>query len=230
MQGANYVMQNYSRCKLFNAKLCKVQNFAKCKIMPRAKLGKGQHFVRCKIMQGVKLCEVQDFTRCKVVPGLKPMFRNSLSAEGANPVTIKAWAPKARMLMHNSGRYVRLCVRLTILILFKVYMYCFLDFFVLNFLKFLNKLCFYGANGLWSGATSISDGIFIFCTSDNINSWRCSFLYQPNTAEVHIKTFTYGGDLYFYQCTSAFQAWVSSYWMKNLNTQHKQSWSDTTVI
>ena len=46
------------------------------------------------------------------------------------------------MLMHNSGRYVRLCVRPTILILFKVYMYCFLDFFVLNFLKFLNKLCF----------------------------------------------------------------------------------------
>ena len=40
-------------------------------------------------------------------------------------------------------------------------MYCFLDFFVLNFLKFLNKLCIYGANGLWSGATSISDGIFI---------------------------------------------------------------------
>ena len=69
------------------------------------------------------------------------------------------------MLMHNSGRYVRLCVRPTILILFKVYMYCFLNFFVFNFLKFLNKLCIYGANGLWSGATSIFDGIFFISRS-----------------------------------------------------------------
>ena len=150
MQGANYAMQNHARCKILHS-----ANF-----MPGAKLGKGQHFIRCKIMQNIKLCEVQDYTRCKVVPCLKPMFRNSLSAEGANPVTIKAWAPKARMLMPNSGRYVRLCVRPTILILFKVCMYCFLDFFVLNFLKFLNKLWNYGENGLWSGATSISDGIF----------------------------------------------------------------------
>ena len=162
MQVANYVMQNYARWKLCNAKLCKVQNFAKCKIMPGAKLAKGQHFVRCKIMQGVKLCEEQDYTRCKVVICLKPMFHNSLSAEGANSVTIKAWAPKARIMMHNSGRYIRLCVRPTILILFKVYMYSYLDFFVLNFPEFLNKLCIYGANGLWSGATPISDGIFFF--------------------------------------------------------------------
>ena len=64
------------------------------------------------------------------------------------------------MLMHNSGRYVRLCVRPTILILFKVYMYCFLDFFCFKFSKVLKQIMFYGANGLWSGATSISDGIF----------------------------------------------------------------------
>ena len=83
MQGANYEMQNYARCKIKQgAKLGKVQNYARCKIR--------QHFVRCKIMQVVKLCKVQDFTRCKVVPGLKPMFRNSLSTEGANPVEIKA--------------------------------------------------------------------------------------------------------------------------------------------
>ena len=49
--------------------------------------------------------------------------------------------------MHNSDRFVRLCVRPAILIFFKV-------------LKFLNKLCVYGSNGLWSGATFISDGIF----------------------------------------------------------------------
>ena len=41
------------------------------------------------------------------------------------------------MLMHNSGRYV------------------------LNFLTFKFVLCIYGSNGLWSGATSISDGIFL---------------------------------------------------------------------
>ena len=39
-------------------------------------------------------------------------------------------------------------------------MYSYLDFFVLNFPEFSNKLCIYGANGLWSGATPISDGIF----------------------------------------------------------------------
>ena len=67
------------------------------------------------------------------------------------------------MLMPNSGRFVRLCVRLTIFNLLKVYMNLFSDFFVLNFLKFLNRLRIYGANGLWSGATPISDGIFIVC-------------------------------------------------------------------
>ena len=73
------------------------------------------------------------------MPGLKPLFRNSLSAEGAKAVTIKAWAPKARMLMHDSGRYVRLCIRLTIPILFKVYMYLFLRFFCLKFSKVLKQ-------------------------------------------------------------------------------------------
>ena len=68
---------------------------------------------------------------------------------------------KAQMLMHNSGRYIRMCVCPTILILFKVYVYLFQDFFVLNFLKFFNKLC-NGSSGLWSVATSISGGIFIF--------------------------------------------------------------------
>ena len=64
------------------------------------------------------------------------------------------------MLMPNSGRYVRLCIRLTILNLLKVYMNLFLRFFFLNFLKFLNRLYIYRSNGLWSGATPISDGIF----------------------------------------------------------------------
>ena len=89
------------------------------------------------------------------------MFRNSLSAEGAKAVTIKAWAPKARMLMPNLGWFVRLCVRLTILDLLKVYMNMFLRFFRFKFFKFLNRLCVYGSNGLWSGATPISDGIFV---------------------------------------------------------------------
>ena len=38
----------------------------------------------------------------------------------------------------------------------------FLDFFVFSFLKFSNRLCIYGSNGLWSGDTPISDGIFVF--------------------------------------------------------------------
>ena len=96
------------------------------------------------------------------MPGLKPLFRNSLSAEGAKAVTIKAWVPKARMLMPNSGRFVRLCVRLTFLNLLKVYMNLFLRFFCFEFLKFFNWLCIYRSNGLWSGATPISDGIFLF--------------------------------------------------------------------
>ena len=94
------------------------------------------------------------------MPGLKPMFRNSLSAEGAKAVTIKAWAPKARMLMPNSGRFVRLCVRLTILNLLKVFMNLYLRFLHFKFLKFLNRLYIYGSNGLWSGAAPISDSIF----------------------------------------------------------------------
>ena len=74
------------------------------------------------------------------MPGLKLMFRNSLSAEGAKAVKIKAWALKARMLMPNSGRFVRLCVvrlcvRLTILNLFKVYMNLSLRFFHFKFFK-----------------------------------------------------------------------------------------------
>ena len=66
------------------------------------------------------------------------------------------------MLMYNSSRYVRLCLSPTILILFKVSSICFLNLFVLNFLMFLNKLCIYESNGLQSGATSISDGIFFY--------------------------------------------------------------------
>ena len=69
------------------------------------------------------------------------------------------------MLMPNLGRFVRLCVRLTILDLLKVYMNMFLRFFRFKFFKFLNRLCIYGSNGLWSGATPISDGIFSFSLS-----------------------------------------------------------------
>ena len=68
------------------------------------------------------------------------MFRNSLSAEGAKAVTIKAWAPKARMLMPYSGRFVRLCVRLTILNLLKVYMNLFLRFFRFKLFKVLKQI------------------------------------------------------------------------------------------
>ena len=76
------------------------------------------------------------------MPGLKPMFRNSLSAEGAKAVTIKAWAPKARMLMPNSGRFVRLCVRLTILNLLKVYMNLYLRFLHFKFFKVLKQIMY----------------------------------------------------------------------------------------
>ena len=81
------------------------------------------------------------------MPGLKPMFRNSLSAEGAKAVKIKAWALKARMLMPNSGRFVRLCVvrlcvRLTILNLFKVYMNLSLRFFHFKFFKVLKQIMY----------------------------------------------------------------------------------------
>ena len=98
-------------------------------------------------MKHAKLCKVQDYTRCKVVPGHKPMFCNSLSAEGAKAVTIKAWALKARMLMPNSGRFVRLCVvrlcvRLTILNLFKVYMNLSLRFFHFKFFKVLKQIMY----------------------------------------------------------------------------------------
>ena len=143
MQGAKLCkVHNYARCKIMQgAKLCKVQNHAKCKITQGAKLCKGQHFVRCKNMQGVKLCKVQDYTRCKAVPGLKPMFCNSLGAEGAKVVTLKAWAPKARMLMHTC-MYVWLCVRPTILILFKVYVYLFLRFFNSKFSKVLKQIIY----------------------------------------------------------------------------------------
>ena len=36
----------------------------------------------------------------------------------------------------------------------------FFRFFCFKFSKVLKQIMFYGANGLWSGATSISDGIF----------------------------------------------------------------------
>ena len=74
------------------------------------------------------------------MPGLKHLFRNRVSAEGAKALTIKAWAPKARMLMPTSGRYVRLCVRLTILNLLKVYMNLVLRFFHLNLFKVLKQI------------------------------------------------------------------------------------------
>ena len=98
-------------------------------------------------MKYAKLCKVQDYTRCKVVPGHKPMFCNSLSAEGAKAVLIKAWALKAGMLMPNSGRFVRLCVvrlcvRLTILNLFKVYMNLSLRFFHFKFFKVLKQIMY----------------------------------------------------------------------------------------
>ena len=38
--------------------------------------------------------------------------------------------------------------------------FCHMIIIILNFLMFLNLLCSYGVDGLWSGATSISDGIF----------------------------------------------------------------------
>ena len=76
------------------------------------------------------------------MPGLKPMFCNSLSAEGAKAVTIKVGAPKARMLMRNSGRCVRQCVHLTILILFKVYMNLFLRCFCFKFSKVLKQIMY----------------------------------------------------------------------------------------
>ena len=44
------------------------------------------------------------------------------------------------MLMPNSGRYVRLCIRLTILNLLKVYMNLFLRFFCFKFLKVLKQI------------------------------------------------------------------------------------------
>ena len=50
----------------------------------------GASLCKVKIIQGVKLCKVQDYTRYKAVPGLKPMFCNSLGAEGAKVVTLKA--------------------------------------------------------------------------------------------------------------------------------------------
>ena len=81
------------------------------------------------------------------MPGPKPMFRNSLSAEGAKAVKIKAWALKAGMLMPNSGRFVRLCVvrlcvRLTILNLLKVYMNLCLRFFCFKFFKVLKQIMY----------------------------------------------------------------------------------------
>ena len=50
------------------------------KITPGATFCKVQNYAKCKIM----------YTRCKVVLGLKPMFCKSLSAEGAKAVEIKA--------------------------------------------------------------------------------------------------------------------------------------------
>ena len=38
--------------------------------------------------------------------------------------------------------------------------FCLRIIIILNLLMFLNLLCSYGLEGLWSGATSISDGIF----------------------------------------------------------------------
>ena len=40
--------------------------------------------------------------------------------------------------------------------------FCHIIIIILNFLMFLNLLCSYGVDGLWSGATSISDGIFLY--------------------------------------------------------------------
>ena len=52
-------VQNYAKCKIIQgAKSCKVQNYAKEKIMQSAKLCKGKNYARYKIMQGAKLCKV----------------------------------------------------------------------------------------------------------------------------------------------------------------------------
>ena len=97
------------------------------------------------------------------MPGLKPMFRNSLSAEGAKAVTIKAWAPKARMLMPNSGRFVRLCVRLTILNLLKVYMNLYLRFLHFKFFKVLKQIMYLWIKWImercYPSVTNSSDGL-----------------------------------------------------------------------
>ena len=51
------------------AKLCKMQNYAKCKSMQNAKIYKVQNYVKCKIMQSAKLCKVQNYSRCKNMQG-----------------------------------------------------------------------------------------------------------------------------------------------------------------
>ena len=157
-----------------------MQNYARCKITQGAKLCKGHHSVRCKIMQGVHLCKVQDYRWCKIVP---------------SSVTRKAWAPKAPMLMHNSGQYVRLCVHPTILICSRFICICFLDLLVLYIPKFLNKLCIYRSNGLWSGATSISDGIFMMTILDDF-ALVGIFLVESDILEIKLKK-SAGGYLLF---------------------------------
>ena len=79
---------------------------------------------------------------CNVVPGLIPMFCNSLCAEGAKAVTIKAWTPKARMLMRYSGWCLRLSECLTILTLFKVYMNYFFRFFCFKISNVLKQIMY----------------------------------------------------------------------------------------
>ena len=49
-----------------SAKLCKVQNYAKCEFIQGVKLWFNV-YEKCKIMQGVKTYNVQKFARCKIM-------------------------------------------------------------------------------------------------------------------------------------------------------------------
>ena len=52
--------------------LCKVQNYAKCKIIEIAKLCNVQNYAMCKIMQCAKLCKKQKYASRQIIQILKP--------------------------------------------------------------------------------------------------------------------------------------------------------------
>ena len=67
-----------------NAKIYKVQNYVKCKIIQSAKLCKVQSCAKCKVVQSAKLFKMQKYARRKFLHvKINPMFCNDLSAEGA---------------------------------------------------------------------------------------------------------------------------------------------------